>query len=346
MTRTEGTRRQTAVICAIDIGGSGCRIRLGSAQPATGAGTARSRSLGPDLRLPQGITSGPQGLNIRELLTDIRAMLRTRFGNQATSIHTVCLGCAGIASLCANPERLCADTALILGARHAMLVPDSVAAHAGALSGRPGVVVAAGTGVIALGTDYRRIWRRSDGWGYLLGDRGSGSWIGRHALHIALNTYEDRPGEQSRALLHAALGHFGEPDTWPGKIYPHADRARILASFVPLVTACADEDSTARKLLRRAGTEIAATACTAWVAGLPLRISYAGGILTRCAPIRTAFIAAVRARHRDARITEPEGTPLDGAALLAANQALASAESPALSLGKDSWAWSAIQQDL
>ena len=49
---------------------------------------------------------------------------------------------------------------------------DAVTQYAGALGSQPGVVVAAGTGVIALAIGPTGAIVRSDGWGYILGDEG------------------------------------------------------------------------------------------------------------------------------------------------------------------------------
>ena len=48
------------------------------------------------------------------------------------------------------------------GVRAVALAADAVTAYVGALGSRPGAVVAAGTGLIAVGTDLKR-WRRADG---------------------------------------------------------------------------------------------------------------------------------------------------------------------------------------
>jgi glucosamine kinase len=49
---------------------------------------------------------------------------------------------------------------------------DAVTSYLGAIGFEPGVVVAAGTGVIALAGDRDGNFARSDGWGYILGDDG------------------------------------------------------------------------------------------------------------------------------------------------------------------------------
>ncbi len=61
-------------------------------------------------------------------------------------------------------------------------ISDVEAAHLGALDGRPGLLLLAGTGSIALGRTARGAWLRAGGLGPLLGDEGSAFWIGREWL--------------------------------------------------------------------------------------------------------------------------------------------------------------------
>jgi N-acetylglucosamine kinase-like BadF-type ATPase len=73
-----------------------------------------------------------------------------------------------------------------------VLASDITTSHAGALGGAPGVVVAAGTGAAALALDQEGRSAICDGWGYLLGDEGSGYAIGRAGLASALREHDGR----------------------------------------------------------------------------------------------------------------------------------------------------------
>lgn len=73
---------------------------------------------------------------------------------------------------------------------------DAVIALMGALGGKPGVVIIAGTGSIALGKNDKDEIARAGGWGYILGDEGSGFYIGKNALIYALKEYDGR-GEKT-----------------------------------------------------------------------------------------------------------------------------------------------------
>jgi|GEM_PF-729804 len=67
---------------------------------------------------------------------------------------------------------------------------DAFIAHYGAFGGGPGVVVTAGTGSIAFGKNSSGVEARSGGWGWMLGDEGSGWWIGREAIRAAMSEWE------------------------------------------------------------------------------------------------------------------------------------------------------------
>ena len=126
-------------------------------------------------------------------------------------------------------------------------------AHAGALNGEPGVVLIAGTGVVALAIDANGALWTADGWGPWLGDEGGGAWIGAAGLRAALRAHDGRG--PSTTLLDAARARFGAPKTWPAQL----TSAAALASFAPDVLA-ADGDAAARAIVSAAAEALAATA--------------------------------------------------------------------------------------
>lgn len=174
-------------------------------------------------------------------------------------LDTAVVGAAGLASLGdALRAELPAALARELGVRRVALAADAVTAYVGALGPRPGAVVAAGTGLIAVGTDLTG-WRRADGWGHLLGDCGGGAWIGRAGLEAALRAHDGRDNGSGR-LLELAEEMFGPAALLPGRLYPRTDRAAVLASFAPRVAECADGDAVAADILRAAARHMADSA--------------------------------------------------------------------------------------
>lgn len=71
-----------------------------------------------------------------------------------------------------------------------------------------GIAVIAGTGSVAWGRDSTGRERRAGGWGYLLGDEGSGYWLGREAVRTVLRADQREPDttgdDFTRAVLDSA----------------------------------------------------------------------------------------------------------------------------------------------
>ncbi|WP_443056376.1 BadF/BadG/BcrA/BcrD ATPase family protein [Streptomyces sp. MUM 178J] len=238
-------------VLGVDSGGSGLRAALAPADDITRAETAVS---------DEPVRIGPDGVDAGHLLRQLLPMVRSLLGRAGGGrIASAVIGAAGTASL-GGPLRARLPGALRadLGVRSTALAADGVTAYAGALGQRPGAVVAAGTGVIALGTDLSG-WRRADGWGHLLGDAGGGAWIGRAGLEAALRAHDGRRGGSAALLSHAEAA-FGPAEELPERLYPRPDRPAVLASFAPRVAACAEDDPVAAGILAEAARHIADTA--------------------------------------------------------------------------------------
>lgn len=306
-------------VLGVDSGGSGVRVALGD---ALGARTRHERSAASPAR------TGGAGIDADSLLAVVLPAVRELLdeAGAAAPLLTVAVGAAGMATLGDDLRAKLPDAlGRATGARRAALAADAVTAYAGALGDRPGAVVAAGTGVIALGTDLRHGWRRVDGWGHLLGDCGGGAWIGRAGMEAALRAYDGRGGG-SRPLLDALESAFGPAPGLPARLYPRPDRPAVLGSFAPEVARCAHEgDPVALRIIRQAGTHIgqaAAAACpepgTAHEGEVDVEVACTGGLFAMgellLGPVREA-LAGLRPQ---AVLVPPRGDPLDGSLRIAA----------------------------
>ena len=151
--------------------------------------------------------------------------------------------------------------------------------------------MAAGTGAVAFATDFQRIWRRVDGWGHILGDRGSSAWVGLQALEAALLTL-DGVAVGGEALLAAATEQLGPPDTWPRLAMTRPDAVAVIAGLAPAVTALAASDEVAARICAQAGRELARSLAAAAEGIEGVCLSRTGGLLG-AAPVREAFDAEV-----------------------------------------------------
>jgi N-acetylglucosamine kinase-like BadF-type ATPase len=170
----------------------------------------------------------------------------------------------------------------------------------GALPGRIGVVVIAGTGSIALGRDAGGATVRAGGWGHLIGDEGSGYDLGRRALQAAARAADGRG--PATVLLDAILRHWelDQPLAMIGRVYRSTEKAEIAALSSLVFAAARDGDPVARRIVADATSELAlaATAVAARLdfgdGGPPLAL--AGGLLTGEAGYRAMVVRRLRRR--------------------------------------------------
>ncbi|MFI2371344.1 N-acetylglucosamine kinase [Streptomyces sp. NPDC018833] len=299
-------------LLGVDSGGSGLRVALAEAGALDGPRTAVSA---------EPVRTGRDGIDAGHMLEQLVPMARSLLEQDGGGAPVaVVIGAAGMATL---GDRLRAELpaalAAALGVRRLGLAADAVTGYAGALGQRPGAVVAAGTGMIALGTDLVS-WRRADGWGHLLGDCGGGAWIGRAGLEAALRAHDGRRGG-SGPLLARMEAVFGPAADLPGLLYPRTDRPAMLASFAPEVAFCADRDPVAAGILARAAehiAEAAAAVCPA-TAEAPegCLVAVTGGVPKLGDPLLVPLRAELTRQVPQARAVPAAGDPLHGALLLA-----------------------------
>jgi N-acetylglucosamine kinase-like BadF-type ATPase len=142
-------------------------------------------------------------LEVEKVLHEV---MEEAIGNRAIVPAAICLGIAGVD----RPD----DSAVVDGIMRrigykarVVVVNDALVALEAGAPGQAGVVVISGTGSISYGRDGRGQAARSGGWGYVLGDEGSGYWIGRAALRAVLRE-ADRRGPAT-LLSGMLLKHFG-----------------------------------------------------------------------------------------------------------------------------------------
>lgn len=135
---------------------------------------------------------------------------------------------------------------------------DAFAALEGGLLGKDGMIVVAGTGSICFGRAADGREAKCGNWGPLLGDEGSGHWLGREALRAVVHAHDGRGG--STSLASAALSYLGieRIDDMLRRVHADGfDRAAV-ARFAPIVLELAERgDAVAREILRRGCRELA-----------------------------------------------------------------------------------------
>jgi N-acetylglucosamine kinase-like BadF-type ATPase len=210
-----------------------------------------------------------------------------------------------------------------------IVVNDVVAAWATATGARPGIGAISGTGsnVFGMGPDGRT-WR-SGGWGHLLGDEGSGYWLGVQAIRAALRD-RDASGPPT-ALSEAAVEFFrmASVEELAAKLYSRPLSKSEIAAFAPTTTLVAERgDSVARRIYERGASELGGQIVTvARQSGLvagpggvegDFPVGLIGSAFKAGALFVEPLVSAVRRVAPQARVSVVEMAPVVGSVLLAA----------------------------
>jgi len=179
-----------------------------------------------------------------------------------------------------------------------------------------GIALIGGTGSTAVGVAAGREVR-AGGWGYLLGDEGSGYWTVRAAVR-ELADRQDRGaelGELGRRLL-TATGAHDVPDLVQ-RFYDHPNPDGWAAHAGDVLDSA---DPAAEAILAHTADELAtlvATAATRLHGAANLPVVLAGGLLTGYAPLAQAVRAHVHATLPAAPVSTLTEPPVAGAVRLA-----------------------------
>jgi glucosamine kinase len=286
-----------AYLLGVDGGGSGTRVRLWSpGGEVLGQGEAGPSGLG------QGV--GQAWRHVQ--LAIARAFEQAGLPTAPPAACALGLGLAGMCTpqLAADFERSAPAYALLA------LDTDAGTALLGAHGGQPGLIVAAGTGSVAeaLYADGRR--KQVGGWGFGVGDEGSGAWLGQAAMREAHRALDGRAqaGALARAVWAVAGGEREALLDWCAQA-----GQRDYARLAPLVFECADADGAARALLAQAATALGELAHALDAPGhLPAALM--GSVARRLEPWLAHGLRE--------RCVPPQGDAIDGALWLL-RQALA-----------------------
>ncbi|MFF5173830.1 N-acetylglucosamine kinase [Micromonospora sp. NPDC000089] len=306
------------VVVGLDVGGTSTRavaLTLAGERLGTGrAGGGNPTSHGTDAAAA-------------ELLTALRAALA---GVDPTRVRAGAIGLAGAARLSADPAgRAAFDRAWQeAGLRCPYAVhSDALIAYVSGTAAPNGTVLISGTGAIAAQVRDLRLDRVADGHGWLLGDAGSGYWLGRQAVRRLLAALDagEEPGPLGRRMLAELLGSAGvatrSRDTVDAVVQVVTRRQPVeLARLAPLVVAAAVEgEPVGVALIDQAAGHLAASAARIRPAGLAEPLVLGGGLLTGGTPLTVAVRRELARRWPDAPL-RPAGDGAAAAAWLAARE--------------------------
>jgi len=248
-------------------------------------------------------------------------------GVTLADVKRTCFGLAGSSSAAVREWARKAIAGAGVGGELSICGDEEIALDA-AFQGGPGILVIAGTGSNAIGRSRSGGLFGAGGWGPVVGDEGSGYWIGLEAIRVALHARDQQSEERSATLLKEIqrewkLGSLGDLVALGNLRAPSETAPPDFASLAPVVARCAAfGDVLAQDILRRAGNELAelvALVARKMAETLPfaadeaIPVVYTGSVLEQIEPVRQAMIARLAETVRNASVRPESVDPLDGA---------------------------------
>jgi glucosamine kinase len=277
------------VFLGIDGGGSKCRARIRNA-----SGTLLAEAVGGSANVYQNFENSMTTIAAVALEAAEKAGLRT------TALHAG-LGLAGLVTSVATERVMQAG----LPFASTTVDNDAYAACMGAFSGGKGGIVIAGTGSIGFGIVGQER-HMVGGWGFQLGDHGSGAWLGHHAVRRTALVLDGLL--QPTALTEEILKRVGDTRNAVSR-WSEGATPRDYAAFAPLVFEAAARADVQGMTIVIEGASAISKLGHALLARGAKRLCLLGGLSTVYPPYLDADVRAA--------LVTPEHDAMDGAIMMA-----------------------------
>jgi glucosamine kinase len=229
-------------IIGVDGGGSGTRVLI-----------SHPENLNP-LASAEGAPSA-LGLGVEKAWRAIMKTIAQAFANANLKVPmlsecAIGLGLSGANNIVWKNEFLLRNP----GFKTIVLDTDGYTTLLGAHGGKPGVIVAVGTGSVAMRLSTSGERKDVSGWGFPSGDESSGAWLGLRACALTQKAFDGR--RVNSPLTESIKHHCGTSSAdflnWLG----NAEQTEF-ATLAPIIFQTATTDPESKLLLTKAGLEIA-----------------------------------------------------------------------------------------
>ena len=278
------------VVLGADIGGTSTRVAVADLE-------------GNVISMATGGPGNPNTVGLAASAAEIRTVTERALAPVDGLVVSAVIGLAGGSRAAGAPDflRAAVPDRVDVPAR---LVGDLTVAFSSGTPSREGYVVVAGTGAVAGQVVDAELVQQRDGWGWLLGDAGSGFWLGRAAVRATLDALQREaplgPLQHDVLTASGVAGYlellqvcYDSPPTW-------------LAQFSPLVSRHAATDPVASGI-----AEGAVSRLEDLVFSLVLQpggpIVLAGSVLTTAGPVSAGLRARLARRVNNPVLTSTTG---------------------------------------
>jgi len=232
------------LFCAIDLGQSNTRWVVSSES--------------------EEITEGVTGKGIiNVLLPNGREVLRGNLESVREATNMFDFQVVSIAATGIEKERAEYSVAIeiaekVFRGKRVILNSDIVAFHLANFDRGPGIILHAGSGTFAYGTDGLGNSVKVGGWGYLLGDIGGGYWTGLKGVQEAVKSLDGlNKSERLAQEFYNYLGVRTKNEIKPA-VYNESFSAREISGFCKVVFSLAKEgDPVCREIIREGAMALA-----------------------------------------------------------------------------------------
>jgi glucosamine kinase len=234
-----------SICIGFDGGGSWSRFLI-----SRGSGEPEIRSFPANLKYTD--------LGIQKASRGFAKYIREILGEEIVRLGAMCISLSGASNAAMNKEFAHAlRKELALPKLYLHIESDSSLTLASAFGGdNSGMLLIAGTGSVAMAKKKNGEILKVGGWGRLLGDEGSGYWIGLQALKSYCKNIDtgEKKGKLHKAMgkqLHAQIGDdlsLLRNKLYLGEILPQ--------EFVPLIFECSTSDHTAGSIIMHAAERL------------------------------------------------------------------------------------------
>jgi N-acetylglucosamine kinase-like BadF-type ATPase len=307
-------------VLGLDVGGTKTQCLL-----ADGDGRILNAARGPGANI--------RAIGERQTETVLQSVIHAVTGGAPIPLAAICIGMAGVDRQedAAVVQRI---VQRLVPIARTLVVNDALIALQAGVDDAPGIVIVSGTGSMAYGRNAGGRAARAGGWGYVLGDEGSGYWVGLLALRAVVRATDGRGSPT--ALTAIVLNHFGvaHPRQLVQEIYAHERAPSQIAALAQYVQAAFDDgDPVARDILQGAARELSASAgsvCSQLsMSGEAFTFLLAGGTFQAIPWLKTALLERLRGIAPRSRVEPLLDDPAVGAVRLALADARGGACVPA-----------------
>jgi N-acetylglucosamine kinase-like BadF-type ATPase len=266
----------------------------------------------------------PQAAGFAAAQANLEEAIARAFADAGLARSTVRSACFGLAGAGRGEEQ----SQIAAWARQQGIAPlvrvsgDAEPILAAASPENRGIVLICGTGSLAWGRSESGETGRTGGWGYLIGDEGSGYAIALAGLRLAVRSADGR--EPATQLLDRFLALLGAaaPEDLIGRVYsPQMTRERIASLAVAVFAAAAEHDELALRVIGDAAIDLATM-----VAVLARRLKFkegdyplavAGSAILNAPALQAAMLKGLKSREASPESIVPVAEPVRGAVVLA-----------------------------